>query len=112
MRFTASSIKRNGKGTQLQEKPREGTKTRKVYDEFMTGDWVSFPVHKNNARLLEQLRDYYGLEIRSKEGPRVPNSGRGRPASIYKCIGIWDGADLRSLQDVEVAIDFTQKEED
>lgn len=101
MRTTAGNIKKNSRGS-VQEKPREGSKLRILYDRAMTGDWfiVSDIYLTNKYNMINQLRLFYELEIIDQRRFRKP--------SLYKCIGRWDGTTLRSIEDVKEALVHTQ----
>lgn len=95
-------------GPQKQDKPREGSKLRYYYDQFLTGQFVNLNEVTRNKRssLLKQLRDY-DLEIITKPDPTTYSLTRSHV--LYKCLGIWDGDYLETLADVEVANDNTPK---
>lgn len=66
----------------LSQKPAEGTKLRELYDRFMVqrGKIVTFSAGTGAASVqINQLRDFYGLDIR--------NVGRGR----WVLAGEWVG---------------------
>lgn len=110
MRTSAASIKSRGSGSPLQTEPREGTKLRHWYDIAIKGHWFSIQSLKDGERkgIRDQLRDRYELELIRKPDPTSPKQGNSA-IQLYKCIGVWDGDHLRSLEDVEVAIEHTQK---
>lgn len=103
MRVTAAQIL-GKKSPSPQDKPREGTKLREIYDRAMTGNWfiIADIAQKNIPNTLAQLTIGYELEFESKRGYRSP--------SKYRCIGKWDGADFKSIEEVREAIEFTKKE--
>lgn len=104
MRITAAQIL--GKNSPpTQEKPREGSRLREIYDRAMTGKWfiiADLTKGKNISNTLAQLTIGYELEFESKRGYRSP--------SKYRCIGKWDGADFKSITEVQEAIEFTKQE--
>lgn len=107
MRTSAHSIKANG--SQIQDKPREGSIIRGVYDKAITGEWFDLigVEAKNRTSVLEALRSSYELEFISRSHPnRQPHQ---RALRQFKCVGMWHGADLRSLEDVQVALEHTTK---
>lgn len=109
MRTSASSIK-GMKQSRLQAKPREGSRLRKYYDRAVSGEWFDFvgETQTNRAGLLEALRISYELEFISRAHPdRTPAQ---RALRQFKCIGMWHGVTLRSLEDVEVALEHTPKD--
>ncbi len=110
MRTSAASIKSRGSGSPLRTEPREGTKLRHWYDIAMKGHWFSIQSLKDGERkgIRDQLRDRYELELIRKPDP-ADTRGSSNTHQLYKCIGVWDGDHLRSLEDVEVAIEHTQK---
>lgn len=99
-RMSAASIKRR-RGSYIQDRPREGTKLRACYDKAMTGQW--FTLDGQNKSNVINLRTWYELEIISERDPA--SLSRTKPTYRYKCVGVWVGADLRSLEDVEVALE-------
>lgn len=103
-RLSAGTIK--GNHQRKQSMPREGSKLREYYDLLVQGEAVSLKHIINNARsgIINQLRDY-DLEIISIRDPATTSSRA--PHVLYKCIGIWDGDTLQSIEDVEVALDNT-----
>lgn len=109
MRTSAHTIKKRGQGASIRSEPQEGTRLRKYFDLAMTGDWFDLQHLPPNIRggILPQLRISYELEFihRSHSTDTPPY----RSFRQYKCIGRWIGADLRSLEDVEVALNHTQK---
>jgi hypothetical protein len=64
---SAATLKGNNKGRLLKDKPREGTRTRRIYDMFYDnkGKVIDFCTTKNpDAVIIPQLTDVYGLDIR------------------------------------------------
>jgi hypothetical protein len=65
------------------DKPKEGTKLRAIYDALIDGQVVAssdFGVRRGSfGASINQLRDYYGLEIEEKQ------------RHSYRCLGEWDG---------------------
>jgi hypothetical protein len=108
MRLSAGSIK--GNHQLKQSKPREGSKLRGYYDRLVQGEAINFPGLKETNRkgIIRQLRDY-DLEIITIRDPA--STSRTRPTVLYKCIGIWAGDTLQSIEDVEVALDNTLNKE-
>lgn len=109
MRTSASSIK-DKKQSRLQAKPREGSRLRKYYDRAVSGKWFDFNEETASSRtgVLEALRNSYELEFISRAHPdRTPAQ---RALRQFKCIGMWQGVDLRSLEDVKVALEHTPKD--
>lgn len=67
-------------GRPLSAEPRVGTAIRAIYDQFMSNKGSIIPYSKkSNSRQIQDLTDYYGLDIR-----RV---GYGR----YCLVGEWFG---------------------
>lgn len=79
--MTASMMKGTRYSHYRAEPPREGTILRGVYDNFMSSKGLTIKISKvyYNARIIDSLTDYYGLDIR-----RV---GRGK----YCLVGEWFG---------------------
>lgn len=104
MRLSAGGIK--GNHQRKQSKPREGSRLRGFYDRLVQGEAINFPgiSHSNRRTILDQLKDY-DLEIITIRDPA--STSRTVPHVLYKCIGIWDGDTLQSIEDVEVALDNT-----
>lgn len=104
MRLSAGTIK--GNHQRKQSKPREGSRLRWFYDRLAQGEAIDFPgiSYSNRRTILNQLKDY-DLEIITVRNPATISSGA--PNVLYKCIGIWDGDTLQSVEDVEVALDNT-----
>lgn len=103
MRTSAGSIKRTQVGSPLQEKPREGTKLRALYDLAITGRWFSLEEigAKAAGNMLKNLSLFYELEIVARR--------RAKKSSLYRCSGIWNGTELHTIADVEQAIEHTLK---
>lgn len=109
MRTSASSIKGN-KQSRLQAIPRKGSRLRKYYDRAVSGEWFDFNEETAAARtgIIVALRNSYELEFISRAHPdRAPAQ---RALRQFKCIGMWVGVTLRSLEDVEVALEHTPKD--
>lgn len=102
MRASAHSIKGRGKGCAIQQEPREGTDLRKAYDRAITGEWFTLEGIKNRHSIT-MLRLNYELEFKIERGYLDKRPTR------YKCIGRWQGADLKSILEVEEAIEFTKQ---
>jgi hypothetical protein len=81
---------KNRRGTNKRKEPREGTKLREIYDRFMANKGVPITISfanrngKPTNRHLDDLRDYYGLDIRA--------AGRG----LWVLAGAWDGTTYTS----------------
>ena len=107
MRTSAHSIKSNGSGSQIRAYPREGTIIRPYFDLAMKGGWFEIEPDDPERRkgIVRNLRQSYELELVTRKHPDNPHPVLG--PRQYKCIGVWDGTILRSLQDVEVAINFS-----
>ncbi len=103
-RLSAGLIK--GNHQRKQSMPREGSRLREYYDCLVRGEAISFKHVTGNIRsgIINQLRDY-DLEIISIRDPATTSTRA--PHVLYKCIGIWDGDTLQSVEDVEVALDNT-----
>lgn len=100
---TSASFIKTGQST-LQSKPREGTKLRAAYDALMTGEPVDLKLYVKSQRasdIVNQLEGY-GLEIRSKPNYSLPYTTR--PRVFYTCIGIWDGMQFTSVEDIRKAL--------
>ena len=114
--ISAHSIKSSGRGLQPQQKPREGSKLRIAYDRAMTGDWFHIrDMTGTTNSLIRQLMDYNLEFIRKPDETTAFTTNRGGtlvPGRLYKCIGIWDGSELKTLDDVEVALDNTVMRDD
>jgi len=95
MRISAGSIK---KKTKLQDKPREGSKLRVAYDRALTGEPFNLRDLDNTHKSLKRQLQEYNLEFVTEPDPSGPNRRQ------YRCIGIWIGVDLRTLDEVEVAL--------
>lgn len=65
--------------------PTEGSKIRKLYDQFMTNKAVPiFPdINGNGAEIIRRLTDFYGLDIRPFD--------RQKPRK-YWLVGEWFGS--------------------
>lgn len=72
------------------DRPKEGTKTRRLYDLFITGDKISVIAAMGHAAtgFVRALRDDYGLEIVTQAGHN----------GYSQCVGIWDGDELIPLE--------------
>lgn len=102
MRMSANSIKRKGKGIQPQQRPTPGTNLGIAYDRAMTGDWFNWDgLCKSSNHGLKLQLEGYNLEFVSKHDPE---SGHGNKR-LFKCVGIWVGADLQTLDHVREAIE-------
>ena len=112
MRTSAHSIKTNGSGSRLRTFPRPGSRLAHYYALAMRGDWFSMSELAEGGRrgVRDQLRDRYELELIRRPDPQSDRAGNAAHQQ-YKCIGVWDGTVLRSLEDVEVTIDFTKQGE-
>ena len=101
MRISANSIKGRKAGLALQDKPREGTKLRALYDRALKGEWFTafdlYPTNLYNA--LNSLKTYYDLELQWTTRKGITK---------ILCKGIWEKDGLRSIQQVEEAIEITQ----
>lgn len=89
--LTVSNLKQKGnRGNNKQRRPREGTKLGNLYDLLVenAGETVSFHIsdHKYAGPMIEQLKTFYGLDIRL-----VSKGGTKKGASIYILAGYWDG---------------------
>lgn len=69
--------------------PHPGTRLRRIYDAFLTGEEVTYAWmaeicrgYNSAARATRDLTDYYSCEIRTVR--------RG----VYRMVGRWDGADF------------------
>ena len=60
---SAAAAKGKGRG-QSHIKPREGSRTRFLYDMFMSNKGIPITYTANEPAKIEALRDYYGLDIR------------------------------------------------
>lgn len=76
-----------GKGNHiLQEKPREGTKTRQVYDRLFENAGAAIPLDFNTD-IVTQLTLFYGLDIR----PVQRKSFKRNLEPMVVLAGYWDG---------------------
>jgi hypothetical protein len=92
---SAHSIKTNSKTTHW-DKPKEGTRLRRIYDLLITG--AAFKATGPNGIFVkgqwtsakQSLEIFYGLEIETKTGPR----------GYVRCVGIWDNDVLIPIERV------------
>jgi hypothetical protein len=65
---SAAAAKGKGRGNSLSAqshiKPMEGSRTRFLYDMFMSNKGIPIAYTANEPAKIEALRDYYGLDIR------------------------------------------------
>lgn len=111
MRTSAFSIKSKTNRSLLREVPKEGTNLRKAYDRAMTGKWFhlyDFVSPKQSSGIIVQLRVRYELELITRVNT---DSSRSNNSRDYKCVGLWDGVEFKSLEDVKVALDHTLKKD-
>lgn len=86
-----SKFKTRHAGLALQEKPRDGSRLRKVYDLLQKNKGRSFDVDREDCKAIGesrfQLEDFYGLDIRcTRKGDRRTNR-----KSSYVLAGEWFG---------------------
>ncbi len=88
----------------LQLIPREGTRLRKTYDLFQKNKAENIAIahlyNNMNSRntSINQLINFYGLDIRKTYDARSSNKGRGKKepserSSLYMLVGEWKGAE-------------------
>lgn len=97
-RVSADTIKRKV-GRPKRSFPTPGTSLHAAYLKALSGDWFSLRNYtKGTTTMRLQLEDY-GLEIISRPDPTGPTT-----SLEYRCVGVWIGADLKTLDDVKVAL--------
>jgi hypothetical protein len=96
---SASSAKGSNRGRRYQKEPRAGTYLRVLWECFKMNKGVPVDVSwwgKGSvlSASLAQLRDFYGLDIRTTT-IRLNPGKKGRPS--YKCalVGEWFGSEYR-----------------
>lgn len=106
-RTSANSVKRKV-NSPLQDKPREGTNLRTAYDRLMTGKPIKlddiYPTNESRTSATQQLRETYELELRTVRDETIDRTV-GASIKLWQCIGMWDGFDYRTVEDVQVALD-------
>jgi hypothetical protein len=82
--------KKGSKG-RTQNIPREGSKIREIYDLFQAskGVTIEWSYKAGGKRLMQDLKDYYGLDIRRIQSG---SSKTGRK-SLYVLAGEWFGSE-------------------
>jgi hypothetical protein len=87
-------MNRKGSKGRIQNIPNEGSKIREVYDQFQASKGVPIEwSYKTSGccgrRLMQDLKDYYGLDIRRIQSG---SSKTGRK-SLYVLAGEWFGSE-------------------
>lgn len=79
----------------LSDKPREGTKLRRMYDLLLTGQSIKvmeiYPKRGSWKSDRDKLRDFYGLEF-----------AISKPHQGIRCIGVWDGPYLVPIEEASI----------
>lgn len=103
-RVSADSIKRKV-GRPKRSFPTPGTNLYAAYKRALGGNWFSLrDLTKGTTTMRLQLEDY-GLEIVSRPDPTGPTT-----AIELRCVGVWIGTDLRTVDEVKVAMGEILKE--
>jgi hypothetical protein len=92
MRTDSVATATGRRGRLSQKIPRPNTRIRKIYDLFQTrkGEVVTdLPQYVNNSVVIEQLRNFYGLDIRNLA--RGKSTGRKKGGSKWILVGEWFG---------------------
>lgn len=76
--------------------PREGTKLRTIYDAFYASKGVPIDspfglVDGYQRQAIEQLRSFWGLDIRFVPGSNAGRRGRGKALGKWVLVGEWFG---------------------
>ena len=94
---SAARAKNSRRGQHTHLVPTDGSHLRELYDLFKAhpATPVYLPgTHANNGhgQLLEQLRNFYGLDIRPLGEAHQPTGRRGGHRKRYWLVGEWFGA--------------------
>ncbi len=112
---SAARAKGNQMGGHTRLVPKDGTYIRQMYDMFKANPATpmylpGFRQYSRNGGALENLRNFYGLDIRAFGEQRPPSGRQGRPSKRYWLVGEWFGktyldyiADRRAREEREAA---------
>jgi hypothetical protein len=95
--ISVSDIKYKGRARDRNRIPRGGSQLREVFDYLQAnrGVWVPTILSRaaNNSSAYEQLRNFYGLDIRIKRVPVFENGTQGwKKVDFFVLLaGEWDG---------------------